>query len=58
VPENVPDFLYITSNNGWTLNSIGLHWLDEVFLPEIENNKETRLLLVDGYKSHTSTKFI
>jgi hypothetical protein len=32
VPENVPDFLYTTSNNGWTSYGIGLCWLDEVFL--------------------------
>jgi DDE superfamily endonuclease len=24
VPENVPDFLYTTSENGWTSNDIGL----------------------------------
>jgi DDE superfamily endonuclease/Tc5 transposase DNA-binding domain/helix-turn-helix, Psq domain len=58
VPENVPDFLYTTSNNGWTSNDIGLRWLDEVFLPETENNGETRLLLVDGHGSHTSTEFM
>jgi DDE superfamily endonuclease len=58
VPENVPDFLYTASNNGWTLNSIGLCWLDEVFLPETENNRETQLLLVDSYRSHTSTEFM
>jgi DDE superfamily endonuclease len=58
VPENVPDFLYTTSNNGWTSNDIGLRWLDEVFLPETENNGETQLLLVDGHRSHTSTEFM
>jgi DDE superfamily endonuclease len=58
VPDNIPDFLYTTSETGWTSNSIGLHWLDEVFLPEIENNRETQLLLVDGHGSHTSVEFM
>jgi DDE superfamily endonuclease/Tc5 transposase DNA-binding domain/helix-turn-helix, Psq domain len=58
VPENVPDFLFTTSENGWTSNSIGLRWLDEIFLPETANNGEMRLLLVDGHGSHTSTEFM
>jgi DDE superfamily endonuclease len=28
------DWLYTTSENGWTSNNIGLSWLKEVFLPE------------------------
>jgi hypothetical protein len=28
------DWLYITSENGWTFNNIGLSWLKEVFLPK------------------------
>jgi DDE superfamily endonuclease len=58
MPDNISDFLYTTSNNGWTSNDIGLRWLDEVFLPETENNGETRLLLMDGHGSHTSTQFM
>jgi DDE superfamily endonuclease len=58
MPKNVPNFLYTTSNNGWTSNDISLCWLNEVFLPKIENNRETQLLLMDGYRSYTSTKFM
>jgi DDE superfamily endonuclease/Tc5 transposase DNA-binding domain len=28
------DWLFTTSDNGWTSNNIGLSWLKEVFLPE------------------------
>ncbi|KAF2194643.1 CENP-B protein [Zopfia rhizophila CBS 207.26] len=32
--QNIPDWHYTTSENGWTSNYIALHWLHEVFLPE------------------------
>ena len=31
--DNIPNFLYTTSPNGWTLNEIGLAWLEQIFLP-------------------------
>jgi DDE superfamily endonuclease len=58
VPNNIPNFLYTTLKTGWTLNSISLRWLDEVFLPKMKNNKETQLLLMDDYGSHTSVQFM
>jgi len=57
-PERIPDFLFTTSENGWTSNDIGLRWLDEVFLPETANNGEKRLLLIDGHGSHISSEFM
>jgi DDE superfamily endonuclease len=56
--NNIPNFLYITLETSWTLNSIDLHWLDEVFLPKIKNNEETQLLLMNDHESHTSIQFI
>lgn len=50
--------LYTTSDNGWTNNSIGLHWLDEVFLPETQDGDEYRILLLDGHASHISIEFM
>jgi DDE superfamily endonuclease len=53
-----PDFLFTTSENGWTSNDIGLRWLDEVFLPKTANNGEKRLLLINGHRRHTSSEFM
>jgi ribosome recycling factor len=56
--EDCPDWLYGVSTNGWTSNEIGLRWLDEVFLPETAMDNETRILLIDGYGSHTTSQFM
>jgi DDE superfamily endonuclease len=54
------DWLYTTSENGWTSNNIGLLWLKEVFLIKsaIEDPSQTRILLLDGYGSHIPTDFM
>jgi DDE superfamily endonuclease len=54
------DWLYTTSENGWTSNNIGLSWLKEVFLIEsaIEDPLQTRILLLDGHGSHIPTDFM
>jgi 4-hydroxybenzoate polyprenyltransferase len=55
----VPDWLYTTSENGWTSNKIGVQWLIHVFLPQtIPRNGRHRLLLMDGYCSHLSIDFL
>ena len=50
-PGQVPDWLYTHSENGWTSNTIGLAWLNDVFHPET-NTGQNRLLVVDGHGSH------
>jgi hypothetical protein len=59
-PDNVPDWLYTSSANGWTSNDIGIRWLQDIFLPETKPAQpdEYRILLVDGHDSHVSTKFM
>lgn len=56
--DNIPDALYTTSEKGWTSNSIGLHWLTEVFLPETFNSDQYRLLVLDGHGSHITVEFM
>ena len=57
--ENVPDWVYTTSENGWTANRIALGWLKTIFLPETKPQDENswRILLVDGHGSHTNVDF-
>ena len=31
--KGVPNWLYTTSENGWTSNQIGFEWLKRIFLP-------------------------
>jgi hypothetical protein len=57
--DEVPDWHYTTSENGWTSNNIGLQWLRNVFIPESRrDNSRTRLLIVDGHGSHIGTDFM
>ena len=57
--DNVPDWLYTTSENGWTSNSIAVNWLEQIFLPETKpNEKEYRILILDGHGSHISVDFL
>lgn len=57
-PDQIPDMLYTTSENGWTSNDIGLRWLHEIFLPETERNGNPRILLLDGHGSHGTREFM
>lgn len=54
----VPKWRWITSPNGWTNNQIGVAWLEQVFLPQMNNRREDDseaiLLILDGHFSHTS----
>jgi hypothetical protein len=56
--EDIPDWVYTTSENGWTSNRIGCGWLEHVFLPETEHEGRARLLLLDGHGSHVSIDFM
>ncbi|KAI1008083.1 hypothetical protein K3495_g153 [Podosphaera aphanis] len=58
--EDIPDWVYTTSENGWTANRIALGWLKTIFLPETkpqDENSSWRILLVDGHGSHTNVNF-
>ena len=56
-PDEVPDWKYIYSQNGWSTAQIFHKWFTEVFLPETtpENRCDWRLLVLDGLSTHTST---
>jgi hypothetical protein len=57
--EAVPDWFYTISENGWTSNSIGLEWLQRIFIPESTTTPGAhRLLLLDGHGSHVTTHFM
>ena len=55
----VPDWLYTTSENGWTSNFIGYEWLSRIFIPGTSpSHGGYRLLLIDGHGSHTPIDFM
>ncbi|KAL1954182.1 hypothetical protein VTO42DRAFT_1538 [Malbranchea cinnamomea] len=57
--EEVPDWHYTTSENGWTSNEIAINWLRHVFLPEAATESDShRMLILDGHASHTSIDFL
>ena len=57
-PGKTPEFLYTTSENGWTSNTISLQWLKEVFLPLTQRDDTPRLLLLDNHGSHITVEFM
>ena len=58
--DEVPDWVYTTSKNGWIANRIVFNWLTKVFIPETKpsGDKDARLLILDGYRSHHTTEFL
>jgi hypothetical protein len=48
------------SENGWSSDALGLHWLMTVFEPHTRESagRGRRLLIVDGHSSHVNMKFI
>jgi hypothetical protein len=48
------------SENGWTSNDMGVHWLEEVFLPQTESHgrHSWRLLILDNHGSHCTYRFM
>ena len=58
-PAIIPEWLYTTSENGWTSNTIGAEWLQRVFLPETAPlDDRWRMLILDGHGSHISLDFL
>jgi hypothetical protein len=56
--QDTPDWLYTTSENGWTSNSIGYEWLQRIFIPSTTPRQgQWRLLILDGHGSHTPIDF-
>ncbi|KAI0996103.1 hypothetical protein K3495_g12078 [Podosphaera aphanis] len=57
--QSLPGWLYTTSENGWTSNSVGLAWLRQIFIPESTPTQyDYRLLLLDGHGSHADVEFM
>jgi len=57
--DEVPDWVYTTSKNGWIANRIAFNWLTKIFLPETKPpGNEARLLILDGHGSHHTTEFL
>lgn len=57
--QGAPDWLYTTSENGWTSNQIGYEWLQRIFLPNTTPHQGTwRLLILDGHGSHIPVDFM
>ena len=57
--QDIPDWTYSNSENGWASNSIALNWLLTCFLPETAPKKDMyRLLILDGHNSHISVDFM
>jgi len=50
---------FTASENGWTDDEIAVEWLKKVFIPGTTTpTPEKRLLVLDGYNSHTTVDFI
>jgi DDE superfamily endonuclease len=47
-----------SSENGWSSNAFGLKWLSTVFIPNIQQNRGYKLLIVDGHSSHVNLAFL
>jgi hypothetical protein len=57
--QGIPDWLYTTSENGWTSNLIRCKWLQRIFIPNTSpSSGGYRLLLLDGHGSHTPIDFM
>lgn len=59
-PETPSDWHFAVSENGWTSNDLGLHWLIKVFEPQTRERagNQQRLLIADGHGSHIRADFI
>ena len=51
---------FAVSSNGWSCNTLGLHWLEAIFYHYISKRagRGRRLLIVDGYSSYVNLNFI
>jgi hypothetical protein len=58
--DNLPkDWRFEVSNNGWTTDEIGLHWLQKLFILFTNSRVRGRyrLLILDGHGSHLTPQF-
>jgi hypothetical protein len=57
--DDIPDYFYTSSENGWTSNVIAINWLHKIFIPETQPaDGEVRMLVMDGHGSHISVDFL
>jgi hypothetical protein len=59
-PDDIPDWKFNHSPDGWSNNGIAMRWLREVYLPEItpENKREWRLSIIDQHSTYVSVNFM
>lgn len=58
--ETLPaDWKITISDNGWTTDKIGMHWLKHHFIPHTNGRKigEYQMLILDGHGSHLTAEF-
>ena len=48
---------FTATENGWTIDSTAIEWLQKVFLPQTDT-LEPRLLILDGHRSHETIDFM
>jgi hypothetical protein len=60
IPDETPaGWKFITSKKGWTSDLIGFEWLKTHFQPFVSRTSNLRhLLIIDGYSSHVTVRFI
>ncbi|KAI0993681.1 hypothetical protein K3495_g14503, partial [Podosphaera aphanis] len=57
--QDVPEWVYTTSENGWTSNETGLEWLKQIFIPgSAPKGSRNRILILDGHASHADVEFM
>jgi 4-hydroxybenzoate polyprenyltransferase len=57
--EDVLNWFYTHSKNGWTLNQLGVDWLIKIFIPETAlDHQEARVLIYNSHSSHASVEFM
>ncbi|KAJ1592661.1 hypothetical protein NDA11_000408 [Ustilago hordei] len=54
------DWVFATSQNGWTDNELALHWLKDCFDKHTKQRAQGKyqLLILDGHGSHITAEFI
>ncbi|SPC60962.1 uncharacterized protein UHOD_11203 [Ustilago sp. UG-2017b] len=54
------DWVFATSQNGWTDNELALHWLKDCFDKHTKQRAQGKyqLLILDGHDSHITAEFI
>ena len=53
------DWLFRSTENGWTSDEVAIRWLEKVFLPRTATkDQEKRLLIFDGHGSHETNDFM